>query len=284
MEDLVSKRTGIMLCYPFSEERLNKWPKPWLVQPKLDGDRCRAIFNSEGRVKLLSSEENVISSVPHITQELEDMGLRDIELDGELYHHGASHQTIHGTVARTVNLHPEHMQVEYHVFDYVAPNSQLIRSGLLAENLRQTDHIKLVQTRPAENIEHIMNLMALYQEQGYEGIVVRNITYPYMRKRSTGMMKWKPRKSDYYVIVGYEEEVSINGDPKGSLGALLLEGEGRERFKVGSGSFLTRENRQQLWLIKESLIGKIAHVKYQHLTERHVPRFPVLIEVIKNMI
>ena len=279
----MSKRSGIMLCYPFEEARLNKWPKPWLVQPKLDGDRCRAIFDTDGHVTLLSSEENILTSVPHIVTELENMGLRDIELDGELYSHGVSHQLIHGTVARTVNLHPEHGQVEYHVFDYVSDKMQIERTTTLCNNLRPTGHIKIVQTSPAFDLGTIMSVMQKFQDEGYEGIIVRNIGYPYLRKRSTGMMKWKPRKSDYYVIKGYEEEISINGDPKSALGALVLEGEGGERFKVGSGSFLTRENRQQLWQIKESLINKIAHVKYQHLTDRHVPRFPVLVEIVKGM-
>jgi hypothetical protein len=56
-------RTGIMLCYPFEEKRLNKWGNKFLLQPKLDGDRCRAIFDEYGKVKLLSSEENEFNSV-----------------------------------------------------------------------------------------------------------------------------------------------------------------------------------------------------------------------------
>ncbi len=276
----MSKRSGIMLCYPFSEERLKKWPKPWLVQPKLDGDRCRAIFNSNGEVTLLSSEENIITSVPHIVTELQSLGLRDIELDGELYKHGASHQVIHGTVARTVNLHPEHENIEYHVFDYVSDETQAKRTMNLISNIKSTEYIKRVETDAAESIEDVMNILQRYTDDGYEGIVVRCIGYPYLRKRSTGMMKWKPRKSDYYMIVGYEEEVNIHGEPKGTLGALWLTSEEGEKFKVGSGSLLTRENRQQLWDIKETLLNKMAHVKYQHLTERHVPRFPVLIEII----
>jgi ATP-dependent DNA ligase len=264
------------------EKRLEKWSKPYIVQPKLDGDRCRAIIGEYGDVTLLSSEENNITSVPHIVHELHELGLKSVELDGELYHHGTSHQTIHGTVARTVNLHPEHEQVEYHVFDYVSAVTQIARTLNLWQMFEETEHIKKVQSQPAESIEHIMNLMKLYQEQGYEGIVVRNINYPYLRKRSTGMMKWKPRRDDYYVVVGVEEEISIEGEPKNSLGALWLEAEGGERFKVGSGSFLTRENRHELWQIKESLINRIAHIKYQHLTDRRVPRFPVLVELVSN--
>ena len=58
------KRKGIMLCYPFEEKRLNKWAPPYLVQPKLDGERMRAILDTEGKCTLLSSEENEIISSP----------------------------------------------------------------------------------------------------------------------------------------------------------------------------------------------------------------------------
>jgi len=270
-----------MLAYPFEEKRLDKWPKPWLVQPKLDGDRCRAVFNREGEVTLLSSEENIITSVPHIVEALENMGLRDLELDGELYSHGVSHQTIHGTVARTVNLHPEHEQIQYHIFDFVSDKAQIDRSMELRSNIKDTEFIKVVRTEVAETIDQVLDKLTRFSEDGYEGVIVRNIAYPYMRKRSTGMMKWKPRKSDYYMIVGYEEEISIHGEPKGSLGALWLSSDG-ERFKVGSGSFLTKERRQDLWQVRDSLINKIAYVKYQHLTDRHVPRFPVLVEIMTD--
>ena len=41
----MGKRTGIMLCYPFEEKRLNKWNPPYIIQPKLDGERCRAVYD-----------------------------------------------------------------------------------------------------------------------------------------------------------------------------------------------------------------------------------------------
>lgn len=276
-------RSGIMLCYPFSAERLEKWPKPYFVQPKLDGDRCRAIFNSTGHVTLLSSECNIITSVPHINAELENMGLVDVELDGELYKHGLNHQSIHGIVSRTVNIHPTYQDAEYHVFDYVSSDDQLKRITTLIDNLHETAHIKRVHTSVAENLEQVVNMLSTFSDQGYEGLVVRHLGNTYVRKRSNLMMKFKPRKSDYYVIVGFEEEVSIHGELKNSLGALWLSSESGERFKVGTGPYLTRERRRELWVEREKLLGLICHVKYQHLTERHVPRFPVLMEIIRDM-
>jgi ATP-dependent DNA ligase len=210
-------RTGIMLCYPFEEKRLHKWSNQFLLQPKLDGDRCRAIFDEYGKVTLLSSEENQFVSVPHIVEQLENMGLKSIELDGELYTHGVNHQTIHGAIARTVNLHPEYENVEYHIFDYMSNAPQYERIFDLQKTLiKPTDNIKLVETQYGETVEDVMHGLEYYTEHGYEGVVIRNINYPYMRKRSTGMMKFKPRKEDIYTVVGFEEEISIHGEPKQS--------------------------------------------------------------------
>ena len=62
------------------------------------------------------------------------------------------------------------------------------------------------------------------------------------------------------------------------LGALICCGDEEEEFAVGTG--LTHESRQQYWEIREDLIGKYAHVEYQHITPgRGVPRFPVLMTV-----
>ena len=70
-------RTGIMLCYPFETKRLEKWGNKFLIQPKLDGDRCRAIFSEYGAVTLYSSEGNIINSVPHIQAQLEEFGYKN---------------------------------------------------------------------------------------------------------------------------------------------------------------------------------------------------------------
>jgi DNA ligase-1 len=279
----MSKRTGIQLCYPFEEKRLDKWRPPYIVQPKLDGDRCRAIFDSDGHVTLLSSEANIIESVPHIVQELENMGFSDVELDGELYIHTATHQAIHGIVSRTVNIHNSFEDMQYHIFDVVSGDTQDKRLMTLYSNVKNTTSVKRVDFKVVSNIAEVIRAMEVYIEDGYEGIVVRDMNAPYVRKRSTQVMKFKPRKSDWYTIVGVEEEISIHGEPKNSLGALWLESEEGARFKVGSGSFLTRDNRRELWERKLEIIGKVAHIKYQHLTERRVPMFPVLIEVIEKL-
>lgn len=271
----MSKRNGIQLAYPFEERRLLKWNTwPVLVQPKLDGMRCRAIPDSQKGWTLLSSEEHEIISVPHVGQELDRIIRNPIELDGELYIHGFNFESIESVARRTTNVVQN--TLEYHIFDYVSSEPQ----GQRLINLRELDQltnrisIKVVPTRIAHNLGEILQTLEIYKSAGYEGIIVRHPNYPYERKRSTGMMKLKPLRQDAYEIVGYNEEISIHGEPKGSLGSFICRGDDQTEFAVGSG--FTADQRAAYWLIRDQLIGQFLVVNYQNLTaKRGVPRFPI---------
>ena len=275
---------GIQKCVPFEEKRLAKWPIPYIVQPKFDGIRCRAIPLTTGpkgnEYLLLSSEENVIYSTPHINGVLSNLQLR-AELDGELYCHGMSFEEIVSITSRTVNLHRNFKAIKFHVFDIVNDQPQM-RRQIIVDALRGLH--PCIQVAPfwlCESLEDVMRAFDKIIELGYEGIIVRHNLAPYERKRSTLVMKFKPKKKDIYEIVGYEEEISIEGIRKGTLGSLLCKSGDGNTFSVGTG--FNKAMREMLWDSKESLCGKSVHVSYQHLTSgRKVPRFPVFMEVIEN--
>ena len=270
-----TKRSGIMLAYPFEEKRLARWEPPYLVQPKLDGERCRAV-RVQGTYLLLSSEENVIVSVPHINEALDKL-LTSHELDGELYIHGSPWRT-HSVVGRTKNLHPDYQQVTYDVFDVVSAGPQHVRSRIVPE-LGLKPPLYHLPTVPCWTLDEVMKAYDVTLEQGYEGIVVRHIDNEYVRRRTPLMMKFKPKKDDFYEIIDYKEEIDKNGKPKGRLGALVCRGSDGTIFSVGSG--LTDEDRIGLWDTREALAGKLCHVQYQHLTAgKGVPRFPVFVSVV----
>jgi len=273
---------NIMKCYPFEEKRLAKWQPPYIVQPKYDGVRCRAISiagaNGDGCL-LLSSEENIIYSVPHINQIIGSLGLKG-ELDGELYCHGMSFEQIVSITSRTVNLHPDYQRIQFYCFDIINDQPQMRRS-LIIENLRGLNpHIIVAPFWLCTDLDDVMRVHDRLHEQGYEGIIVRNSMGPYELKRSLYVMKFKSKKEDDYEIVGSQEEIDKDGNPKGTLGALVCKSGDGNIFNVGSG--FNADQRRELWLKRESLPGKVANVKYQHLTTgKQVPRFPVFVEVIE---
>lgn len=269
---------GIMKCYPFEEARLAKWEPPYIVQPKYDGVRCRAVYaHTIDSYLLLSSEENVIHSVPHINGVLNHFKIT-AELDGELYCHGMSFEEIVSITSRTVNIHPNYQTIRFHIFDIVNNEPQMRRT-LLIEALRSMSPV--MEVAPfylCNNLDEVMSAYDDLIERKYEGIIVRNKLGRYERKRSTWVMKFKPKKEDIYEIVQLVEEVSVQGVPKGTLGALVVRGDNGAAFSVGTG--FTREHRESLWK-RTDLVGKKLRIAYQHLTDREVPRFPVFMEVIE---
>lgn len=285
METGWSRRKNIQLCYPLEESRLFKWKPPYLCQPKYDGERCRAVPIEKGYL-LLSSEENVFFSVPHIVEDINKLRWTGYEFDGELYAQGLPFEQIVSIVSRTKNLHPDHTQISYHIFDIIldTEESQMERSGRLLRLKSDIGRITSLKITPhdlAYSIDGVMQFYESYLENGYEGIIVRNLAAPYIRRRSTYVMKFKPSKEDIYEITGTVEEVTEDGSPKGRLGSFECKGGDGTTFNVGSG--LNIENRIKFWNNREDLVGKKVRVSYQHLTAgKRKPRFPVFMEVISE--
>ena len=275
------RREGIQLCYPFEESRLYKWEPPVIVQPKLDGVRCRAIPSELGWT-MVSSENKVIDSVPHILNELNYIPRHyHMELDGELYNHELPFESITSITSRSTNLHENFTQVQFHAFDIVSEQlPQHQRLPILKSLFRSQvfNYLKMVDCRIAFSIDEIMELHEEYMAAGYEGIVVREKNGHYVRKRSTSVMKFKPTKADWYKITGYKEEIDKHGNPKGRVGALLCEGDDGTPFSVGSG--LSDQMRVFLWENPQALEENYVKVQYQHLTKgKGAPRFPVFVEI-----
>lgn len=270
---------NIMKCYPFEEKRLAKWSPPFIVQPKYDGVRCRAIPTDTGYL-LVSSEENIIYSVPHINDTL-DKNFKDVELDGELYRHGMSFENIVSITSRTINLHPDRLSIKFHIFDVVNSDVQLHRTIYLANFTYDSLYLEKSPYWICESLDDVMRAYDNLINLGYEGIIVRNAYAVYERKRSTWVMKFKPKKEDVYEIVGAIEEVDQYGTPKDCLGAIVCKSGDGNLFHVGTG--FTEERRYELWDIKGILPNMVAKVKYQHLTVgKQVPRFPVFVEIMKG--
>lgn len=273
-----ARRSNVMLAYPFEEKRLNKWQSPWLVQPKLDGERCRAEIDPEGNVKLISSEMNEFNQVPHINENLKRLGYRDIELDGELYIHEASLEDIHSIVSRRKNIHDDYYIMQYHVFDIISTGAQIERIDRLLD-MEENEVIIHVPSYVVESKDEIYEYLQDFYSDGYEGIIVRELFSPYVRRRSTSMMKWKPRAKDTYLIVDTKEEVDKDGRRKGTLGSVGFTGADGSIGWVGTG--YSQLERAELWRIRDTLPGKFVEVEYQHLTsKRGVPKHSSFVRIL----
>lgn len=266
-------REGIMLAYAFTEKRFKSYSKPCIVQPKLEGDRMRVPFDQYGKPTLFSSGAKEKLSVPHIHKRLRERGLplKNMELDGELYVHGMPHEQIRSITSRTRDLHPQHEEMEYHVFDLVSEQPQFTRLATLSHIEELLFPCIVVEYKLVYTMDQLVELYGEYVELGYEGIIIRDSKAPYFRRKTVTMQKLKPFVSDEFEIIGYAEEISIDNEPKNCLGSFACKTLEGEIFSVGTG--FDREQRVNYWKVRDTLIGKWCKVRYQALTEdRQVPK------------
>ncbi len=100
---------------------------------------------------------------------------------------------------------------------------------------------------------------------GYEGIMIKDVDAPYLCKRRTFWMKWKPTITVDLEVVDMEEGTGKN---KGKLGALVCKGTDQGVFiEVNVGGGLSDAQRIDFWTRKKELIGFIAEVKADVVTQ-----------------
>lgn len=249
------------------EKHKKKISWPAHCQPKLDGVRCIAM-RVNGEV-VLQSRGGDFYDVAHIKAQLEPVLGPDTVLDGEIYIHGVSLQTITSLVRRP---QPGSEKLEYHLYDIMAEDvSWHDRCALLYSlNLAGCDKVGRVVTltanTEAEVIEHQKNFI----EAGYEGAIVRNGKGLYREGyRSPDLLKVKSWRDDEFRIVGWKTG-------KGKFESVpifcCVTPEGKEFDVAPKG---TAEERSEMLAKADELVGQLMKVKYFTLTPDGVPQFPV---------
>lgn len=88
VDQVIKGGVNPMLAKVF-QDNLTALNYPVAVQPKLDGHRCLAVIDKEGEVSLWTRTRKLITSVPHIQEELRRISklrnIKDTVIDGELF-------------------------------------------------------------------------------------------------------------------------------------------------------------------------------------------------------
>ena len=257
---------------------------PVYAQPKLDGIRC--IATKDG-LKTRTGKD--IVAVPHIFEALQPFFEEhpDVILDGELYcdKFDNDFNAICHHVRRS-NVTEESLEgakvIEYHVYDMVNEGLRFSERicfltdvfwAELQKHERYVEYIKIVETQKAYEHEGLDNLYGQWQEQGYEGQMVR-LNEPYENKRSKTLLKRKEFQDGEYTILGWKEGI---GNRAGTIGHFKFETEDGIEFSSNiKGNF---EYLADLLEQADDLIGKSATIKYFSLTPDGVPRFPYVIAI-----
>lgn len=259
----------------------------WYASRKIDGVRC-LMFVKDGEIHTSSrGGKNYDNSTYHITcnPKLKKFMLDNptLILDGELYVHGYSLQTLSG-LARLKKETDKCDELQYYIYDVVDTNKTF------EERLEILNHIKdelqldfepnktfedgdlQIQMVPHVKVEgwvQIKKTHDSYVKEGFEGAVIRRPDKKYgVNKRTNDMVKVKEYQDGEFKIIGFSEGLR----PEDMVFVCVTEdGKEFEAKPVGP-----RELKHEYLERIDEIIGKMATVKYFSFSDGGTPTQPVL--------
>jgi len=170
-----------------------------VLQKKLDGHRC-LIRSHDGMLTAYSRQGKILSTIGHITDEL--VNLPDgVTLDGELYCHGKSLQTLSSWIKRKQD---NTAKLRYMVYDLITeePMSYKVRHNRLTQMIDGLENIEVLGYVDYKSQEHLMRVFADVRKRGYEGVIIRMDNRPYeVGKRSTSLIKVKEFMDEDFLVI-----------------------------------------------------------------------------------
>lgn len=288
VQDLKSAKAGLtddiieggifpMLAHRFDEQG-HKLVYPCYVQPKLDGHRCIAMIDVDGKCTLWSRTRKPITSMTHIVAAIERLGMHSTIFDGELYNHDYrdSFEILTSYIRNSdptpgSDKTPGSEIVQYHIYDL--PSSWTFEKRwefLRANQVHRLNPLFLVLTTRVEDEDELMVEFNKYLELGFEGAIARNANGQYVNKRSYDLLKIKEFADAEFEVIGVEEG-------RGKLvGHAIFVCKGANGVHFRAKLKGKTEELKQYFDNPKLAVGRQLTVKYQGLTNKNgVPRFPV---------
>jgi len=252
-----------------------------LLEPKLDGVRVLTVINVENRtVSQYTRNGKELVNFGHITESLEkhiDLFERSYVLDGEMV--SSSFQALMKQVHRKEDVQAQDARLM--LFDILPLSEfqsgrsvmgQRRRSNLLRSMKKQFDLVGGIDIIDQVEVDLDTYVGELeYKEfnktavdQGYEGIMIKDIDATYECKRSANWLKQKPFIEVSLEVIDVEEGTGRN---VGRLGALVCSGsDDAKQITVNVGSGFSDDQRSDFWNTRDSLPGQIVEVRADAIT------------------
>lgn len=184
---------------------------------------------------------------------------------------------------KIINLQTD--EICYSVVDHHGDKDKEIgdRYTNLGRLIKELPAFELIETTIVYSLEEAQKISEKYILDGYEGIILKNISSPWKDGRSNDQVKFKQEIFIDLKIVGFLE----HSKEKNSLGSLQLSSNcGNILVNVGTGFTDTKQvrdkktkewvhipiedrpetDREQIWSRREELLGTIIEVKCNALT------------------
>ena len=252
------------------------------ISPKLDGNRLMVhAFYDEGEIQLeyYSRKLVKIDTLHHLDNQIieyikESGWSLPLHLDGEAYIHGVSLQTLNSFLKR---LQPETDQIKYRVYDVYLDNSPEItfserfKTSILGNYTEISESAKSVvplDSYICESKEQIDSSLAIFEELGYEGAMIRLDKEYEPGARSKYLLKYKRFEDAEYRIVGY----SYGKDRYEGCVIWKCITENNVEFDILAQGTLEEKKVNN----PDNCIGKYVTIKYKDKTEEGIPKFGVI--------
>ena len=239
------------------EDRKKYISQPFYVQPKLDG------------VRLLVSKDGGISRTGKIIPgtEILGKGLKEGQyVDGEAFDPNLTFEEL------TSTFKTDPLKLKFHVFDYFDMNAlnMTFEERWAAVKSLKNRHYVFVETKLVAKKRQLPLVHKKHVEEGHEGTMIRDMNSVYeVGQRSNYLLKHKDFQTEEYEIVG---ATTGHGRDANCVVWICKTEEGNVFNARPEG---TLEDREYKYANKERFIGKMLTVRFQNLTDKNVPRFPV---------
>jgi bifunctional non-homologous end joining protein LigD len=204
----------------------------WVFEEKYDGDRLLA-YKRGGQVRLLSrSGKDRTAKYPDLAAAIAALPANSLLLDGEMVVFDRDN------VSRFQLLQKQAGRPVYAVFDCLYRNGEDLRQlplsdrrAVLKASVRPGKLLRLSRRLDANGIKAFRQA----KSSGFEGLVAKQLSSPYVEGRSSLWRKVKVHQEDEFVVVGFTPPAG----QRDYFGALLLGAhqKGKLRYvgRVGTG-------------------------------------------------
>ena len=253
------------------------WKDGWYVSRKIDGARCIAVVQQNGRTTFLSRTGKVFDTLDVVSDAISRLGISNVVLDGELcLVDEGGNEDFQGIMKQLKKKDHTIPNPSFKIFDMITHDEfyskkgeknrpYSIRYNNLCEVMKDNSTFCLsVLTQKRIENDHDFAKWAEYATNNkWEGLILR-ADEPYKGKRSKDLLKYKNFYDDEYEVIdakmgpfryikdGKEtEEIMLSNVTVKHCG-----------YNVDVGSGFTIEQRQEFYKNPEKIIGKTITVQY----------------------
>ena len=256
-----------------------------MIEVKLDGVRVLTVVYPDGRVDQFSRNGKELLNFGHIKEQFVKVANKlssPTVFDGEIM--SSSFQDLMKQVHRKENVTAG--DAVLHLFDIIPLDKfqegkfAVKQSGRTAwlkqwyeEHMNLLPNVTVLDHAVVDlDTEHGQKIFSMYNksavENGYEGIMIKDLDASYECKRSTAWLKLKPFIEVSLEVVNVEEGTGRN---VGRLGAFVCAGDDDgKRIKVNVGSGFSDSNRDSFWashVESDNIVGQIVEVRADAVTQ-----------------